>query len=175
MRSSGSDRPRRQASRPRSTGAERPCVNAARRPRPGPSDPASPQTLPGARGHRGERGSTGGGPPINACNRAFPEAYRRAQRKPVAWRGREHTMLSPTDDSGARSPDSPSKCPVCQGTLSPPVSGDVHCYVYCQRCGAEFQLDDPRLAPEEQSTGLAGNGIGDLRKRAGQWHRRNGG
>jgi hypothetical protein len=36
-------------------------------------------------------------------------------------------------------------CPECHGTLSEPVSGDLHCYVYCLACGAEFTLDDPRL------------------------------
>ncbi len=46
----------------------------------------------------------------------------------------------------------PSRCPVCEGLLSPPVSGDVHCYVYCLRCGTEFQLDDPRLTVPRTDT-----------------------
>jgi hypothetical protein len=43
-------------------------------------------------------------------------------------------------------------CPACGGALGPPVSGDVHCYVVCTRCGARFELDDPALG---DSTGEA--------------------
>ncbi len=39
----------------------------------------------------------------------------------------------------------PSPCPECGGTLSEPVSGDVHCYVECMRCGVRFDLKDPRI------------------------------
>ena len=38
-----------------------------------------------------------------------------------------------------------SECPECGGPLSEPVSGSVHCYRKCSRCGEEYQLDDPRL------------------------------
>ena len=41
----------------------------------------------------------------------------------------------------------PTRCPTCGGALSPPVSGDVHCYVECTQCHARFELDDPALAP----------------------------
>ncbi|HTP54019.1 MAG TPA: hypothetical protein VML94_03515 [Thermoplasmata archaeon] len=40
----------------------------------------------------------------------------------------------------------PPRCPICAGTLGPPVSRDVHCFVTCLGCGEEFELDDPRLA-----------------------------
>ncbi len=42
---------------------------------------------------------------------------------------------------------SPAACPACGGPLSPPISGDVHCYVECTVCHARFELDDPELAP----------------------------
>lgn len=38
-------------------------------------------------------------------------------------------------------------CPECGGHLSEPISGSVHCYRKCGKCGEEFQLDDPRLVP----------------------------
>jgi len=38
-----------------------------------------------------------------------------------------------------------ANCPECGGRLSEPVSGSVHCYRKCAKCGEEFQLDDPRL------------------------------
>ena len=37
-------------------------------------------------------------------------------------------------------------CPECGGALSEPISGSVHCFRKCVRCGEEFELDDPRLA-----------------------------
>ena len=37
-------------------------------------------------------------------------------------------------------------CPRCGEQLSEPISGDVHCYVECSRCGARFELDDPELS-----------------------------
>ncbi len=36
-------------------------------------------------------------------------------------------------------------CPDCGGRLGEPVSGDVHCYVECLRCGTRFDLNDPRI------------------------------
>ncbi|MGP8075813.1 MAG: hypothetical protein ACLP8Y_03635 [Thermoplasmata archaeon] len=42
-------------------------------------------------------------------------------------------------------PAAPSGCPDCGGKLSEPVSGAVHCYRKCEKCGEEFQLDDPRM------------------------------
>jgi rubredoxin len=36
-------------------------------------------------------------------------------------------------------------CPDCGGSLSEPVSGDVHCYVLCSSCGHRFDLSDPRV------------------------------
>ncbi|HTT73399.1 MAG TPA: hypothetical protein VMG99_04525 [Thermoplasmata archaeon] len=45
-------------------------------------------------------------------------------------------------------PDTAARvCPDCGGALGEPVSRDVHCFASCRRCGAEFELDDPRLAP----------------------------
>jgi len=52
---------------------------------------------------------------------------------------------SPGGDTRGRS-EEPVDCPECRGRLSEPVSGPVHCYRECERCGARFQLDDPRLA-----------------------------
>jgi DNA-directed RNA polymerase subunit RPC12/RpoP len=37
-------------------------------------------------------------------------------------------------------------CPRCGGRLSEPISGDLHCYVECSRCGEKFELDEPELA-----------------------------
>lgn len=49
--------------------------------------------------------------------------------------------------NGTKAPGVPirSDCPECGGPLSEPVSGSVHCYRKCSRCGEEYQLDDPRL------------------------------
>ena len=41
--------------------------------------------------------------------------------------------------------NAPSPCPECGGRLGEPVSGDVHCYVECGRCGTRFDLKDPRI------------------------------
>jgi transcription elongation factor Elf1 len=39
----------------------------------------------------------------------------------------------------------PRRCPRCGGSLSEPISGEVHCYVECGACGHRFELDDPEL------------------------------
>jgi hypothetical protein len=36
-------------------------------------------------------------------------------------------------------------CPDCDGPLSEPISGDVHCYLQCLQCGHRFDLKDPRI------------------------------
>ncbi len=53
----------------------------------------------------------------------------------------------PTIDEGAtaQTRNAPSPCPECGGRLGEPVSGDVHCYVECGRCGTRFDLKDPRI------------------------------
>ena len=55
------------------------------------------------------------------------------------------TMLPSPESVPSESPIRHT-CPICEGELSPPVSGSVHCYVYCRTCGTEYELDDPRLA-----------------------------
>ncbi|MGP8077317.1 MAG: hypothetical protein ACLQC7_07425 [Thermoplasmata archaeon] len=47
---------------------------------------------------------------------------------------------------GPAAPPGPRRCPLCGGTLGPPFSGDVHCFVECGSCEERFELDDPRLA-----------------------------
>jgi hypothetical protein len=38
------------------------------------------------------------------------------------------------------------RCPECGGSLGPPFSLDVHCFVDCTGCRRRFELDDPALA-----------------------------
>ena len=56
----------------------------------------------------------------------------------------------------AASPGGAPHCPDCHGALSPPVSGDVHCYVECLACGHRFDLNDPRVSPDATPESSAG-------------------
>ena len=56
-----------------------------------------------------------------------------------------------TDDPAPSAGGRP--CPACGASLSEPVRGDVHCYVYCVGCGTEFPLDDPALPPAHDGVG----------------------
>lgn len=55
------------------------------------------------------------------------------------------TEVEGDDATKPRSGGMARACPKCGGGLSEPVSGQVHCFVYCLTCQSEFQLDDPRL------------------------------
>lgn len=46
--------------------------------------------------------------------------------------------------------ESTDSCPECGGPLGEPVSGDVHCYRECEKCGERFDPRDPRLNALDQ-------------------------
>lgn len=60
--------------------------------------------------------------------------------------GMDAMLPVPGNGNRARS----ENCPACGGSLGEPISGDVHCYVECARCGLRFELDDPRLVPPRE-------------------------
>ena len=47
------------------------------------------------------------------------------------------------------------RCPGCGGVLTEPLGGNVHCFVRCTACGAEYELDDPRLAGADRGGAVA--------------------